>query len=325
MKSKADFKIGESRANEHYSVKTICQLTGLNEHTLRAWERRYQVVTPERMDNGRRLYSLDDLEKLKLITLLVRKGFLIGNIAQGSIDELSNLVNDAQAIPSEETLSLGGATHYLEKLKSHLKGYDLLAVHTLLQRARAEHGIKTFLLDIVLPLMKELGEGVNRGDFGIGQEHAFTSIVRSELTQLLYFFTQSHSQNSRGEREAAKIFAIGTNEGNLHEFGALLAAVICAFHGFPVYYFGANIPAVPFAEAAKAVGANCILLGLPSMTIMPAQVIDLYVKQLKSEMATMCQLWVGGQVTESIVHDKSIRNISSLIELDGLLASFRST
>lgn len=326
MKSKADHKAaGESRANEHYSVKTICQLTGLNEHTLRAWERRYQVVTPERMENGRRVYSLDDLEKLKLITLLVRKGFLIGNVAQSSIEELSNLVNDAQAIPGESTLSLRAPGVYLEKLKTHLNGYELLQVHTLLQRARAELGIRVFLLEIVVPLMKELGEGVVRGELGIGQEHAFSSIVRSELTQLLYFITASHSQNFGQEREAAKIFAIGTNEGNQHEFGALLAAVICASHGFPVYYFGANIPALALAQAAKAVGANCILLGLPSMTLMPPQAIDNYVRALKNEMATMCQLWVGGQVTEAIVSDKSIRNISSLIELDSLLASIRTT
>ncbi|MES2745807.1 MAG: MerR family transcriptional regulator, partial [Bdellovibrionota bacterium] len=81
LKTDAPSKTSESRASDHYSVKTICQLTGLNEHTLRAWERRYQVVTPHRLENGRRVYSLDDLEKLKLVTLLVRKGFLIGNIA----------------------------------------------------------------------------------------------------------------------------------------------------------------------------------------------------------------------------------------------------
>ncbi|MBC7660034.1 MAG: MerR family transcriptional regulator [Chitinophagaceae bacterium] len=54
---------------------------GLNEHTLRAWERRYQVVTPSRLENGRRLYSPEDLEQLKLVTLLLRKEFLIGNMS----------------------------------------------------------------------------------------------------------------------------------------------------------------------------------------------------------------------------------------------------
>lgn len=326
MKSKAEFKTsGDARGNEHYSVKTICQLTGLNEHTLRAWERRYQVVTPERMDNGRRVYSLDDLEKLKLITLLVRKGFLIGNIATSAIAELCNLVNDAKPIPGEEALSLGRAADYLEKLKAHLNEYDLLNLHSLLQRARAEHGLKAFLLDIVLPLVNELSEGVARGSFGIGQEHAFSSIIRSELTQLLYFLTQSHALPFHQKQEAAKIFAIATNEGNLHEFGALISAVICAYHGYPVYYFGANIPAGALAQAAKAVGANCILLGLPSFTLMPSQVIDHYIAGVKAEMATMCQLWVGGQITEAMANDRSIRKLSSLIELDGLLSSIRTT
>lgn len=326
MSSKADSKANsETRGSDLYSVKTICQLTGLNEHTLRAWERRYQVVTPHRMDNGRRVYSLADLEKLKLVTLLVRKGFLIGNIAAGTMESLSALVNDAQAIPSEQSARSGRMQEYSTRLKRHLQAYDMLTVHSILQQARLEHGVKDFLSSLIVPLIRDIGEMVNSGELGIGHEHAYSAVVRSELTQLLYLFTQTHSHPFHARQVSAKIFAIGTNEGNQHEFGALISAVYCAFHGFPVYYFGANMPALAMAEAAKAVGANCILLGLPSMTLMPPQVIDRYVRELKSDMPSICQLWVGGQFTESMLSDRSIRKLSSLIELDELLESIRNT
>jgi DNA-binding transcriptional MerR regulator len=324
LKTYAHPKTGASRGNDNYSVKTICQLTGLNEHTLRAWERRYQVVTPHRLDNGRRVYSLDDLEKLKLVTLLVRKGFLIGNIAASSIENLSALVNDAQAIPSEDTLRLGRSVEYVEKLKRNLIDYDLLTVQSLLQQARVEHGVKAFLLDILMPLMGYIGEAVTHGELGIGQEHAYSAIVRSELMQLLYLFSQTHSHPAHKRQESAKIFAIANNEGNQHEFGALISAVICAFHGFPVYYFGANMPAVPLAQAAKAVGANCILLGLPSVTLMPPEVLDSYIARLRGEMSSICQLWIGGQITEMMVKDRTIRKLGSLVELDKLLSSIRT-
>ena len=314
-----------SRGHALYSVKTICQLTGLNEHTLRAWERRYQVVAPDRLGNGRRVYCLSDLEKLKLVTLLVRKGFLIGNIASGSIESLSALVNDAQSIATEQTGGQKRALEYLSKLKQYLCDYDLLTMQSVLQQSRMELGVKVFLSELILPLMREVGEAFTAGDIGIGQEHAYTSIVRSELTQLLYLFTQTHSHPGHKREESVKIFAIGTNEGNLHEFGALISAVYCALHGFPVYYFGANMPAHAMAQAAEAVGANCILLGLPSMTLMPPQVIDRYVQELKANMPAICQLWVGGQLTFGMLSDRSIRKLSSLIELDELLESIRDS
>ncbi|MES2744082.1 MAG: B12-binding domain-containing protein, partial [Bdellovibrionota bacterium] len=261
---------------------------------------------------------------LKLVTLLVRKGFLIGNIASSAIEDLSALVNDAQAIPHEDTLRLGRSVEYVDKIKRSLGDYELLTVQALLQQARVEHGVKAFLLEILMPLMQYIGEAVTNNKFGIGQEHAYSAIVRSELMQLLYLFSQSHSNPIQKRQESAKIFAIATNEGNQHEFGALISAVICAFHGFPVYYFGCNMPAVPLAEAAKAVGANCILLGLPSVTLMPPESLDQYVSRLRGEMSSICQLWVGGQITESMVADRNIRKLSSLIELDNLLSSIRT-
>ncbi len=326
MGTKLDSKSGsESRISDHYSVKTICQLTGLNEHTLRAWERRYQIVTPQRLDNGRRVYSLDDLEKLKLVTLLVRKGFLIGNIANSSIIELSALVNDSQAIPDEDAAQNDKTTEYKSQIKAALGEYDLLTVHSLIQRVRIELGLRSFIFDVVISLIRDVGAAIDAGEFGIGHEHALSSIIRAELTQLLYVFTQTYIHPIHNKRqESAKIFAIATNEGNSHEFGALISAVICALHGFPVYYFGSNMPAHSLAESAKAVGANSIVLGLPTVSLMPPQVIDSYVRDLKSDISSICQIWVGGQLTEAIENDKTIRKISSLIELDTLLASIKA-
>jgi DNA-binding transcriptional MerR regulator len=321
-KSKKVLAVGAKKAaSDHYSVKTICQLTGLNEHTLRAWERRYQIVQPARGESGRRIYSIEDLEKLKLVTLLVRKGFLIGNIATNSLSELNELLSDTSAIPQEDAGQLDRNNEYIKLLRGAIDAYDLTGLQSFLQQARVEYGIRPFLLEIVLPFMRIIGDAVDRGECTIGQEHAWSAIVKSELMQLLYLFsrTHAHQRDSRGP----KTFAVATNEGNQHEFGALISAVLCAFHGYPTYFFGPNMPAKAIAEAAAAVGANCILLGLPTALQMKAEVIDAFIGELREAMPKVCELWVGGQMSDAIHADRSIRKIHSLVDLEQLLTMIK--
>ena len=308
-------------AADRYSVKTICQLTGLNEHTLRAWERRYKVVNPNRLDNGRRVYSVEDLQKLKLVTLLVRKGFLIGNIAVNSLAELNALVNDSSAISLADEGHQLRSNEYIDYLKDSIEAYDLTKLQSLLQQARVEYGIRPFLIDIVLPFVRYMGEAVARGECSIGQEHGCSAIVKSELMQLIYLFSRSHTLSRRAE--SSMTFAIATNEGNQHEFGTLIAAVLCAFQGFPTYYFGPSLPAAALADACQAVGANCILLGLPTFPTMSEEEIDRYTTELQAKMPSVSQLWIGGIVSERLQLDKSVRKLSSLLELERLLATVK--
>jgi MerR family transcriptional regulator, light-induced transcriptional regulator len=74
--------------NDHFQISTVSRLTGLSVHTIRAWEKRYQVVAPVRTDTKRRLYTRDDIRKLALLRSLVETGHPIGSIAGLSPDQL---------------------------------------------------------------------------------------------------------------------------------------------------------------------------------------------------------------------------------------------
>ena len=69
------------RGSEDFSIGTVSRLTGLTQHTLRVWERRYKAVQSHRSEGGRRLYSNDDVERLTLLKALVDRGDRIGQIA----------------------------------------------------------------------------------------------------------------------------------------------------------------------------------------------------------------------------------------------------
>lgn len=306
------------------SVKTICQLTGINEHTLRAWERRYGVVKPRRLENGRRVYSIEDLEKLKLIALLIRKGFLIGNIAGRSLRELSSLLNEAAQTPDMSDAVSQQNTRAEElalQIEEAISRYELVKINVLLQQAKAEYSIREYIFQVVLPLMSRVGDYVAREEFSIGQEHALSAIVKYHLLQVFYLLTHSHAM--MGDSKAPKSFAIATSEGNLHEFGVLVAAVLCAFHGYPTCYLGPNLPAGALAEATEAISANCVVVGLPPLDGYE-EANRVYMEDLLRRLPKVCEVWVGGMPSGAkIFPSERVRELPTLEELDRLLANIK--
>ncbi len=311
--------------DDKLSVKTICQLTGINEHTLRAWERRFGVVKPKRLENGRRVYSIEDLEKLKLIALLIRKGFLIGNIANHAQRELSRLLNDAA-----QTADMGDAVSQQNsraedlalRIEEAVSRYELVKINLLLQQAKAEYGIREYIFQVVLPLVKRVGEYVIREEFSIGQEHALSAIIKYHLLQVFYLLT--HSYATLHDDKSPKSFAVATVEGNWHELGILVAAVLCSYHGYPVFFLGPNMPAQPLAEATAAIGANCVILGLlPVLGFGPQN--QKYLEELLSKLPKVCEVWVGGSpdLKQSFPSSGRIRELTTLEELDRLLANIK--
>jgi DNA-binding transcriptional MerR regulator len=313
-----------SLIDDKLSVKTICQLTGINEHTLRAWERRYGVVKPRRLENGRRVYSIEDLEKLKLIALLIRKGFLIGNIAGHTLQELSSLLNEAAQTPDMSdavALQNSRAEELALRIEEAISRYELVRINVLLQQAKAEYGIREYLFQVVLPLMSRVGDYVAREEFSIGQEHALSAIVKFHLLQLFYLLTHSHAM--MGDNKAPKSFVLATSEGNLHEFGVLVAAVLCAYHGYPTFYLGPNLPAGSLAEATEALGSNCVVVGLPPLDGY-SDANRGYLEELMKRLPRVCEVWVGGMPRgEKNFQSDRLRELPSLEELDRLLANIK--
>lgn len=315
--------MNEPALRDQFSVKTICQLTGINNHTLRAWERRYGLVMPRRLENGRRVYGLEDLEKLKVALLLLRKGFLIGHIARHSLPELHKLLSDAAQTPTMNDASQIAQRRSDElavKLEQALDHYDLARLSPLLAQAQIDCGIRAYIFELLLPLLQRVGRGVACEELSIGQEHALSAVVRYHLMQNLFTLSDRHALIHHGE--APKSFAVATMEGNQHELGTLMGAVLCAYHGYRVFYLGMNMPAVGLSQAVRALGANCVLLGLSP--IESDANISAYLGEVVAMLPSFCEVWIGGKDEFKVPRTfESVRGIGDLVELDALLGKLR--
>lgn len=239
-----------------HPVRLVANRTGLSPHVLRAWERRYGVVTPHRSEGGQRLYSDHDVERLRQLRQLTGRGHSISRIASLSLADLERL--EQQALP-EPALQPAGAVE--SSAAAELVGEALHAIRSLdadelqavLQRAAVTLGGPLFLDEVVAPAVEAVGDGWAGGSLSVAQEHMSSAVFRRVLEWLVGVY--------RVEGEAPRL-VVATPPGQVHEIGALMVAACAAAEGWGITYLGADLPVADLLAAAHDTGARAVALSV---------------------------------------------------------------
>ena len=310
------------------NIKVVVQITGINENTLRAWERRYKVIEPERGADGRRLYSKKDVEKIALLWKLVKKGYLIGTLANMSNQQLKKMEMEGSEIElSAESSNVLNDTQvekeqvHLNTIIDSLKKFNLDSIQQSLQRARFELSPQTIISDLILPLLREVGIRVAEGTLSISQEHLLSSLLRDHLGNLY----QSLSPYDYKKKINSEKVLLTTREGDLHEFSILLAAILCRIHGYETYYLGPNMPVKDLAQACQQFKIDILILGLASLPVKNEMITASdFISELDQLAPKRIQFLSGGAAKVSSGAIKSGRkylNFSSIRDLESFLSS----
>lgn len=243
-----------------YPVRLVATRTGLSPHLLRAWERRYGVVTPGRSEGGQRLYSELDIERLSRLRRLVERGHAIGRIAQLPLEELARL--EAETGPAATGGGAGGLEgeargrsiqEFNDAALSAARQLDAATLQELLERAAVSLGVPDFLEAVAAPTLEEIGHGWAERSVSVAQEHMATAVFRRLLGWLLGMY-----QN----RSAAHRLVVATPPGEVHELGALMAAITAAAEGWGVTYLGPDLPVDELLDAVGQTGAEAVALSI---------------------------------------------------------------
>ena len=215
-----------------YRIKRVAKITGINPATLRAWERRYNLIAPGRTDAGYRLYSDDDVAMLSRIKQFTAEGLTIGEAIARVRRSLSPLPADAQAPElADVRAQLRDALLGFDRAGA-LSGYERLG-HLSPER-RAE--------DVLLPVMREIGDLWQEGTAVVAQEHFASAFVREKLGGMIAELDSGVGHGPEGVCAGAP--------GEMHEFGLMACALQLAAGGWKVLYLG---PDVPLEETARVV------------------------------------------------------------------------
>lgn len=270
-------------------IEVVAQRSGLSQHLIRMWERRYGAVTPFRTESNRRLYSEADVHRLGLLNLAVQAGHRIGDVAAVSTGKLEQLVEKLSVgRPESSPIPTPAYSADVEKAVEAIVRYDADTLETLLSRAEVDLGSARMLESFVLPLLETLGQQWKDGEIRVAHEHMATAAIRNHLGAML---------STMRYPEQAPVLVTATPAGQLHEIGALVAAVAAALEGWRPVFLGPNLPADEIAGAAQKSGARAIALSLVFPSDDPRLAGELI--RLRQLLGEGYPLIVGGRAAQS--------------------------
>lgn len=297
--------MGGSRRREPllHPIQVVARRTGLTPDAIRAWERRYRAVSPDRSGTNRRLFTEDEIERLVLLRRATLAGRPIGDVAHLSTDDLDALVRRDTAaesaattlwvppIPSPEEQVLSACSRALESLDAPL-------LRATLHRAAVEMGTPALLDRVVVPFLQRIGQGWERGTTPIHHEHLATPIVRSLLEALC---------DSNARVFGGLDVIVATPQGQAHELGALMVAALAAAEGWNVTYLGASLPAEDIAAAAVRRRSRAVAISIihpPSEAEVAREVTT-----LRRLLPAQTEILAGGSAAPS--YDAVLREIGA--------------
>lgn len=238
-----------------HPIQMVARLTGMSANLIRVWEHRYGAVEPSRSATKRRLYSEQEIERLKLLKELTGAGHSIGQIAKLPEEKLQQLAGKEwhREIPAKTETGAESATPWEDEALEAIHHLDSDKLEAVLKNATATLGTQGVLQRLIAPLAETVGEQWRTGKLTAAHEHFASWKVREFLSALSKPF-------AGGNRGPVIVFV--TPAGQLHEMGALMAGAMAANLGWQVVHLGVSLPAPEIAGAARQKGARAVALSL---------------------------------------------------------------
>lgn len=296
MKANATAHHNDASQPRH-PIQVVARRSGLTADVIRAWERRYGALSPQRTEIGRRLYCDRDIDRLILLRKVIQAGRRIGDVARLPDPELAALVSAdslaaARLVGDASRPTAGTALdQHVDACLAAVRQMRPAALESALASAAVEFSQPTLLEEIIRPVLHFIGEQCRAGTLRPAQEHAASAVVRAFLSQL----------RARNQASAdAPVIIVTTPAGQNHELGALMAAVAAASEGWAVIYLGPNLPADEIASAAAQTNARVVALSI----VYPADDVRLpdELRRLRAQLPGDRALVIGGSGSKGYSH-----------------------
>ena len=217
------------RVKSTFSIKNLENLSGIKAHTLRIWEKRYNLLEPERTDTNIRRYSLDSLRKLLNVTLLYNHGFKISKIASLEGSEIPKLVRSIALKANSEQVSINA-------FKLAMINFDYELFDTNYEEILQHHNFEYLFMNIFMPLMKELGILWQTGAISPSHEHFITNLVKQKI-----HLQTEYLQKNKFEPNNHPIFVLFLPENEIHELGILYLNYLILSKGYRTIFLGQSL------------------------------------------------------------------------------------
>ena len=245
-----------------YNIKQAGHRTGLSVALLRAWERRYGIVAPQRTASGYRLYDDAAIERLRAMRHLVEDGWSPSSAAawlrSADADAVRDLTGPLPAPGSAPTVAAVDTP--ADRFVAAAATLDAEAVETVLDDIFARGSFEQVAADHLFPALRALGDAWAAGRLDVAAEHAASQAVLRRLGAAF---------QAAGHPGAGAVL-VGLAPGGRHELGALAFAVVARRAGLAVVYLGPDLPMADWTSAVIETSARAAVIGVVTTAELPA-------------------------------------------------------
>lgn len=210
-----------------YSIKDLEVLSGIKAHTIRIWEKRYNLLEPERTDTNIRYYSDEDLRRMLNVSLLVRNGYKISKVAKWNDESITTAVLEISQRKTSES-------DYIDRLILYMINFDNVNFYNLSSEIIEQKGLEEATTKIFFEFFVKVGIYWQVGSIFPAQEHYVTNLFRQKM------IAEIDKLGVGNQRNQSILFFLPEKE--LHELSLLFYHYMAQKLGYHVIYLGQFVP-----------------------------------------------------------------------------------
>jgi len=244
---------------ERFPIRILSEKTSVGTSTLRAWERRYGLLTPERTPKGHRLYNNNDYKRVLKIIDLLNDGHSLASITDMLLTGKTSTNTDKVFSDSENTSGNNlSSMHsvwdgFIQKTLEASSDFSIERIDAIYNEASSLYPIDMVTDRLIQPVISQLGKAwIEHPEGGIAVEHFYTSWLKNRLGARFHH-SYSHASGTR--------IICACVPGSYHEIGLMLFALSAMARGYRVLYFGADLPFNQLSYIVQRSAAKAVVLG----------------------------------------------------------------
>jgi DNA-binding transcriptional MerR regulator len=251
---------------------------GVSPELLRAWERRYGLMEPERSAGGFRLYSDADAARVQRMQKYLSQGLSAAEAARAAIEEA----------PAPENVATRSLADSAADLQRALERYDEQAANSIVDSALSNLSTETALGEVVMPVLREVGERWAAGELTIAQEHFATNVLRGRLLGLARGWGHGNGP----------IALLACTSGERHDLPLMLFGISLRAAGWRIVFLGADIPASTIEQAAESIAPAAVVIA----ATLPEPLLA--VETELAALAARVPVAIGGRAADAILAER---------------------
>lgn len=288
-----------------FSIKDLENLTGIKAHTIRIWEKRYNLLQPKRTDTNIRYYNLASFQKLLNVSYLNNNGYKISKIAKMEEHKIPILVREIAAESNIEG-------HAINAFKLAMLNFDQGLFYNTYESLLQEKDFIEIFYDIFIPLLTEIGLLWQTDTITPSHEHFLTSLIRQKI------LINTEKVQSKQLNKSKKTFVLYLPENEIHELGLMFINYQLVERGYQSIFLGMSVPADSLADLKKYYDE---IIYISYFTVKPEKAqIDQYLEDFRELMLTndKTELWILGKMLNTLDLNNLPQGVSAFMSIQDL-------